>query len=73
MEKPSIIPLRTSINLYRFFGDKGYEGILNPALAIGGLNRDVSRISLDAQPRVTTPIGPITFAGRLTIVSHEFR
>jgi hypothetical protein len=69
----STIPLRMSIDLYKFFGDKGYEGVLNLALAIGGLNRDVSRISLDAQPRVTTPIGPITYPGRLTIVSHEFR
>lgn len=69
----SIIPLRMSIDLYQFFGNKGYEGILNLALAIGGMNRDPSRISLDAQPRVTTPLGPITYPGRLTIVSHEFR
>jgi hypothetical protein len=69
----SVIPLRMSIDLYKFFGDKGYEGVLNLALAIGGLNRDASRISLDAQPRVTTPIGPMTYPGRLTIVSHEFR
>jgi len=69
----SVIPLRRSIDLYKFFGDKGYEAVLNLALAIGGLNRDVSRVSLDAQPRVTTPIGPITYPGRLTIVSHEFR
>jgi hypothetical protein len=69
----STIPLRMSIDLYEFFGNKGYEGILNLALAIGGMNRDPARISLDAQPRVTTPIGPITYPGRLTIVSHEFR
>jgi len=69
----STIPLRMSIDLYQFFGNKGYDGILNLALAIGGMNRDPSHVSLDAQPRVTTPFGPITYPGRLTIVSHEFR
>jgi len=69
----SIIPLRMSIDLYEFFGNKGYEGILNLALALGGMRRDTSRISLDAQPRVSTPIGEIVYPGRLTIISHEFR
>jgi len=69
----SIIPLRMSIDLYEFFGNKGYEGVLNMALALGGLHRDPSRISLDAQPRVSTPIGEVVYPGRLTIISHEFR
>ena len=69
----SVIPLRMTLDLYEFFGNKGYEGVMNLALAIGGLSRDPARVSLDAQPRVTTPIGPIVYPGRLTIVSHEFR
>ena len=69
----SIIPLRMSIDLYEFFGNKGYESLVGLALALGGMKRDPARISLDAQPRVSTPIGPIVYPGRLTIVSHEFR
>jgi len=69
----SIIPLRMSIDLYEFFGNKGYEGVLNLALALGGMKRDTSRVALDAQPRVSTPIGEIVYPGRLTIISHEFR
>ena len=69
----SIIPIRMSIDLYEFFGKKGYEGLINIALALGGMKRDAARIALDAQPQVMTPLGPIVYPGRLTIISHEFR
>jgi len=69
----SIIPIRMSIDLYEFFGNKGYEGLLNIALALGGMQRDPARIALDAQPQVSTPLGPIVYPGRLTIISREFR
>ena len=62
-----------SIDLYEFFGNKGYEGLLNIALALGGMRRDPTRIALDAQPQVSTPLGPIVYPGRLTIISREFR
>jgi len=71
--RTSIIPIRMSLDLYEFFGNKGYEGIINLALAIGGRRGDPSRVSLDAQPRVSTPIGEILYPGRLTIISREFR
>ncbi len=32
-----------------------------------------SRLSLDAQPTVSMPLGPITYPGRATIISAEFR
>ncbi|MBN1940434.1 MAG: hypothetical protein JW843_12675 [Candidatus Aminicenantes bacterium] len=69
----STIPIRMSIDLYSFFADKGYNGLINLALALGGANRDTTRIALDAQPSVTTPIGPIVYPGRITIISREFR
>jgi len=69
----SVIPIRLSLDIYQFFANKQYEDLVNLALAIGGANQDGSRISLDAQPRVSTPYGQITYPGRLTIVSHEFR
>jgi hypothetical protein len=66
------IPVRMSIDLFEFFGQQGYEDIINLALAIGGKRRDVSRISLDAQPKVSTPFGEIVYPGRITIASKEF-
>ncbi|MHB8056185.1 MAG: hypothetical protein ACYDH3_13150 [Candidatus Aminicenantales bacterium] len=69
----SVISIRMSVDLYEFFANKGYDGLLNLALALGGANRDAARIALDAQPTVTTPFGPITYPGRITIISAEFR
>jgi hypothetical protein len=69
----SVIPLRLSLDLLQFFAGKQYDDILNLALAIGGKNRTPARLALDAQPTVSTPIGPITYPGRITIVSTEFR
>jgi len=68
----SVIPLRLSLDLLEFFAGKPYDDILNLALAIGGKNRSPARIALDAQPTVSTPVGPITYPGRITIVSTEF-
>lgn len=69
----SVIPLRLSLDLLEFFAGKPYEDILGLALGIGGKNRAPARIALDAQPTVSTPLGPITYPGRVTIVSAEFR
>ncbi len=69
----SVIPIRLSMDLLEFFGDRGYDDILGLALALGGRNRNPARLALDAQPTVQTPLGPITYPGRLTIVSTEFR
>ena len=62
-----------SIDLFEFFGDKGYQSIIDLALSIGGINNNVSRLALDAQPRVSTPFGDIVYPGRITIVDREFR
>ena len=69
----AVIPLRLSLDLLEFFGDRRYEDLLGLALAIGGRSGSPSRLALDAQPTVSTPMGPITYPGRLTIVSAEFR
>jgi hypothetical protein len=69
----AVIPLRLSLDLLEFFGDRRYEDLLGLALAIGGRSGSPSRLALDAQPTVSTPLGPITYPGRLTIVSAEFR
>ncbi len=69
----TVIPLRLSLDLLEFYGNKTYNDLLNLALAVGGRNGDLTRIALDAQPTVSTPLGPITYPGRITIVSVELR
>jgi hypothetical protein len=66
--KSEIIPLTMNIDLYKFFGDKGYDDIINLALAIGGQEGSAARLKLDAQPTVKTPIGNINYPSRITIV-----
>jgi len=69
----SVIPLRLSLDLLEFFAGKQYEDLVQLALAIGGKNKTPARVALDAQPTVSTSVGPITYPGRITIVSTEFR
>ena len=69
----SIIPLRMSLDLYEFFGKQGYDGIVNLALALGGVKGSAAKIKLDAIPTVSTPLGDIAYPGRITIVDKEFR
>lgn len=69
----SVVPLRLSLDLLEFFGDRRYEDLLGLALALGGKQRSAAKIALDAQPTVSTPFGPITYPDRITIVSTEFR
>ena len=69
----SIIPMRLSLDLFEFFAGKRYEDLVALALTLGGRSGSPARLSLDAQPTVSTPIGPITYPGRVTIVSTDFR
>jgi len=69
----TVVPLRLSLDLLEFFGNQRYEDLLGLALAIGGRNRTPARLALDAQPTVSTPLGPITYPDRITIVSTDFR
>jgi len=69
----SIIPLRVSLDLVKFFKDKGYDHIINLALALGGANSSPSRLTLRAKPTVKTDFGPISYPGEIDIVDREFR
>jgi hypothetical protein len=69
----TIIPLRLELDLYEFFGERGYDDLLALALALGGRRGDISRVKLDALPSVSTPLGDISWPERITIVSKEFR
>jgi hypothetical protein len=71
--KSTIIPFTMQLDLYKFFNDKGYDNVINLALALGGVNKSPSRIKLDIQPTVSTPLGPIVYPGRITVVDKEFK
>lgn len=66
------IPLRINIDLMKFFKDKGYESIINLALALGGYQGSSSKISLYATPTVSSPFGNITYPGELKLIDTEF-
>ena len=67
-----VIPLSVNLDLYEFFGNAGYDRVINLALAIAGEGGS-SRIKLDAKPTVRIGSFPITYPGRITIVDYEFR
>lgn len=66
------IPMTMELDLLKFFGDKGYEDVLNLALAIGGVSGSSSRLKLGARVTVETPLGDVTYPDELTIVNAQF-
>ncbi|AFH48763.1 Hypothetical protein IALB_1052 [Ignavibacterium album JCM 16511] len=66
------IPLRINIDLLQFFKDQGFEKVINLALTLGGKNGTTSKITLYAQPTVSTQIGNITYPGELKIIDTQF-
>jgi hypothetical protein len=69
----AIIPLRMSLDLVKFFRDKGYDHIVNLALALGGANSSPSRLTLRAKPTIKTDFGPISYPREIDIIDKEFR
>lgn len=67
------IPLSMSLDLYEFFGNKGYESVINLAIALGGVSGSAAKVKLDIKPTVNTAIGPISYPNRLTIIDKEWR
>ena len=68
-----IIPLQMNLDLYQFFKDRGYQSLLNLALALGGANPNTSRVMLRAKPTIHTDFGNMTYPGEITIIDKEFR
>ncbi len=68
-----LIPLQMNLDLVKFFKDKGYESIVNLALAIGGANGSASRITLRVKPTVQTAYGPISYPNEIDVIDKEFR
>ena len=66
------IPLTINIDLMKFFKDKGYESIVNLALALGGAQGSSSKVTLFATPTVSSPFGNITYPGELKLIDTQF-
>ncbi len=66
------IPFQLQLDLVKFFGEKGYEGVINLALQLGGYGGSTSKLKLVAKPTISSPLGDITYPGELTIIDKEF-
>ncbi len=64
--------LQINMDLYKFFQDKGYQSLVNLALNLGGQGGSASKITLFAQPTVSSPLGDIQYPQELKIVDFAF-
>ena len=62
-----------NLDLAKFFKDRGYDAVVNLALALGGANSSPSRITLRATPRIKTQFGEITYPGAIDIIDKEYK
>jgi len=67
-----IIPITIGLDLKKFFKDKGLDKMVNLVLALGGANKDASKIKLLVRPTIGTPIGDFTYPDEITVVSYQF-
>lgn len=68
----TFLPIQINLDLLSFFKDKGYESILNLALNLGGYGGSSSKLTLYANPVVSTSFGNLSYPGELKIVNVEF-
>ena len=69
----TVIPIRITIDLYKLFSNKEYEGIINLAMNLSGnSNGNASKIVIYAKPKVATPLGNISYPQEVKIVSLEY-
>lgn len=65
------IPLQVSLDLKQFFGNRGYNDMLNLALALAG--QGAAKLQLKATPSLKSSFASYTWPHEITIVSTEFR
>lgn len=66
------IPLAMELDLYKFFSDRGYDKLVDLALALGGLNSDLTRVKLDIKPSVKTMFGTVTYPSWITVINKSY-
>jgi hypothetical protein len=67
------IPVGIGLDLMKFFGNKGYDDIINLVMAVGGANGSASRLKLKIKPSVSIAGFPISYPNYITVVDKEFR
>ncbi len=68
----SLIPIQINFDLMEFIQGQGYESLINLVLAVGGQQGSATRLTLFADPTVSTMLGDINYPGELKIVDHQF-
>jgi hypothetical protein len=68
--EPRDLPIAIQLNLVDFF-QQNAEHLVDLALNLAGQGGETKRIKLQALPTIETALGPITYPGRITIVSRE--
>ncbi|MEI7811170.1 MAG: hypothetical protein WCJ01_01960 [Ignavibacteria bacterium] len=68
-----VIPIKIEMDLFKYFQDKGYQGLLDLALKIGGQNKDPLKIKLAARPTVSSLLGDITYPKEIVLVQTEYK
>lgn len=66
-------PLKIQMDLFKFFNDRDYQGLVNLVLKLSGQQSNPVSVKLVVRPSVSSPIGEITYPGELTLVSQEYR
>ncbi len=66
-------PIGINFDLYKFFSERGYDGLIDLALKLGGLGGNPHRVTLKAKPTVKSMFGNITYPGEIDIIDREFR
>ncbi len=69
----TIIPLRMSLDLVRFFRERGYDKIVKLALAMGGAQGSAARVTLRARPTIRTDYGSLTYPNEIDIVDKDWK
>lgn len=68
----TVMPLSATVDLVKYFKNKGYEAILNLALNLAGQGTHPTELALFAQPTVHTALGNIKYPEEIKIVSLEY-
>ena len=71
--KTENIAVGMGLDLMKFFGEKGYDDIINLAMAVGGVNGSAARLKLKIKPSVSIAGIPISYPNYITAVDKEFR
>ncbi len=68
------IPITMSVDLMKFFGDRGFDDLMNLAFALGGKSGSSARLKLTARVTVEEPVTQRTFEypNDITIINSQF-